>query len=298
VSARRGPLGGRVLRTNPSEWTGRTLGVSSRPLGPVRDAAVRTGDHATRPRGIADRIADHTCPTGVFTVTISSIIRTACLAVAVTVGVAAPLPSVRAAAPTAEHTDGDHGHAHGHAPEIGHNPPVGVAQKDFESPAWFQKDLAVWSFAVFLGLLGLLTKFAWKPIMQGLEKREEGIARQIAETKASNEEAKRMLASYERRLAEASDEVRSMLEEARRDADVTRQSIVAEARKAAEDERNRAKHEINLAKDDALSQIAEKAGSLAVEVAGKFLRDKLGAEDQARLVRESVAGLSSRPSVN
>jgi F-type H+-transporting ATPase subunit b len=89
-----------------------------------------------------------------------------------------------------------------------------------------------------------------------------------------------------------------MLEEARRDADVTRQSIVAEARKAAEDERNRAKHEINLAKDDALSQIAEKAGSLAVEVAGKFLRDKLGAEDQARLVRESVAGLSSRPSVN
>ena len=105
--------------------------------------------------------------------------------------------------------------------------------------------------------------------MQGLEKREEGIARQIAETKAANEEAKRMLASYERRLAEASDEVRGMLEEARRDADTTRQSIVAEARKAAEDERNRAKHEIQLAKDDALSQIAEKAGHLAVEVAGQ-----------------------------
>ncbi|NCA12410.1 hypothetical protein EBR56_11545, partial [bacterium] len=89
----------------------------------------------------------------------------------------------------------------GHGPEIGHNLPAGVAQKDFESPAWFQTDLAVWSFAVFLALLALLTKFAWKPIMQGLEKREEGILRQIAETKASNEEAKRMLASYERRLA-------------------------------------------------------------------------------------------------
>jgi hypothetical protein len=37
---------------------------------------------------------------------------------------------------------------------------------------------------------------------------------------------------------------------------------------------------------------------LAVEVAGKFLRDKLGADDQARLVRDSVASLSSRPSVN
>ena len=181
---------------------------------------------------------------------------------------------------------------------IGHNPPAGYTAKQFESPAWFQTDLAVWSFAVFLGLLALLTKFAWKPIMQGLEKREQGIADLIASTHAANAEAKSMLASYERRLAEASDEVRGMLEEARRDAEATRQSIVAEARKAAEDERNRARHEIGLAKDDALAQIAEKAGSLAVEVAGKFLREKLGQDDQARLVRESVASIGGRPSMN
>ena len=207
----------------------------------------------------------------------------------------APLPSALQPTAAARASD-DHGH--GHAPEIGNRAPAGYSQKEFESPAWFQKDLAVWSFVVFLTLLALLTKFAWKPIMEGLEKREEGIARQIAETKSANEEAKRMLASYERRLAEASEEVRGMLDEARRDAESTKQAIVAEARKASEDERNRAKHEIQLAKDDALSQIAEKAGHLAVEVAGKFLRDKLGADDQARLVRESVATLSSRPSIN
>jgi len=187
---------------------------------------------------------------------------------------------------------------HGHGPEIGHNLPAGTTREAFESPAWFQTDLAVWSFAVFLALLALLTKFAWKPIMEGLEKREEGIARQIAETKAASEEAKRMLASYERRLAEASDEVRGMLDEARRDAETTRQTIVAEARRAADEEKTRAKQEILLARDDALAQIAEKAGHLAVEVAGKFLREKLGTDDQARLVRESVASLSRRPSVN
>ena len=214
------------------------------------------------------------------------------LAAAGAVGLLPALPGAVGAAMAVASDD------HGHGPEIGHNLPAGTTREAFESPAWFQTDLAVWSFAVFLALLALLTKFAWKPIMQGLEKREEGILRQIAETKASNEEAKRMLASYERRLAEAADEVRGMLEEARRDADVTRQTIVAEARKAADDEKARAKHEIQLAKDDALSQIAEKAGHLAVEVAGKFLREKLGQDDQARLVRESVAGLSSRPSVN
>ena len=191
-----------------------------------------------------------------------------------------------------------HAGDHGHHAEIGHNIPPGTTQKDFESPAWFQTDLALWSFVVFLALLGLLTKFAWKPIMEGLAKREQGIADLISSTQAAHDDAKRLLASYERRLAEASEEVRGMLEEARRDSEVTRQTIIADARTAAEEERARARHEIGLAKDDALAQIAEKAGSLAVEVAGKFLREKLGPEDQSRLVRDSVASISSQPSIN
>jgi F-type H+-transporting ATPase subunit b len=199
-----------------------------------------------------------------------------------------------------QHASGDHAEHgdHGHLPEIGHNPPAGTTQKDFESPAWFQTDLAVWSFAVFLGLFGLLTKFAWKPIMEGLEKREQGIADTIAATQAANEDARRMLASYERRLAEATDEVRGMLDEARRDADATRQTIVAEARKAADDEKNRARREIGVATDEALAKIADRAGDLAVEVAGRFLKEKLGRDDQARLVRDSVASLGTNPSVN
>lgn len=192
----------------------------------------------------------------------------------------------------------EHHADHGHGPEIGHNPPAGVSQQAFESPAWFQTDLALWSFAVFLLLLFLLTKFAWKPIMEGLDKRERGIAETIAATRAANEEAKSMLASYERRLAEATDEVRGMLEEARRDAEATKQTIVAEARKAADDEQARAKREIGLATDDALSKIAERAGELAVDVAGKFLRQKLSADDQRQLISESVASIRSNPSVN
>lgn len=200
-----------------------------------------------------------------------------------------PAGSVAAADGQGEH--GDH-------VEIGHNPPPNTSKAVFESPAEFRSDLAIWSLAVFLLLLGLLGKFAWKPIMDGLDKREQGIEHQIAETKAANEEAKRMLASYERRLSEASDEVRGMLEEARRDSEATKQTIIAEARKAAEDEQARAKHEIGLARDEALSSIALKAGDLAVEVAGKFLREKIGKDEHSRLVRESIASLGTKPSVN
>ncbi len=175
---------------------------------------------------------------------------------------------------------------------------IGYVPTPSTDPAEFRGDLAIWSFAVFVLLAGLLAKFAWKPIMEGLDKRERGIADTIAATRAANEEAKSMLASYERRLAEASEEVRGMLEEARRDAEATKQSIVTEARKAADDEQARAKREIGLATDDALSRIAERAGELAVDVAGKFLREKLSADDQQRLVRDSVASIRSKPSIN
>ena len=197
-----------------------------------------------------------------------------------------------------EHAAESHDAHGGHGPEIGHNLPAGVAAKDFESQAWFQTDLALWSFAVFVILMLLLTKFAWKPIMDGLEKRERGIADTIAATQRANEEAKSMLASYERRLAEAADEVRGMLEEARRDSEATKQAIVAEARKAADDEQARARREIGLATDEALSTIAQRAGELAVGVAGKFLREKLSSDDQKRLVSDSVASIRSAPSVN
>ncbi|NCY17512.1 MAG: hypothetical protein EBX39_12300, partial [Actinobacteria bacterium] len=104
----------------------------------------------------------------------------------------------------------DH-HGGGHHTEIGANPPANVKLSDFESPARFQTDLALWSVAVFGGLLFLLGKFAWGPIMDGLQKREQGIADLIAQTQRSNDEAKRMLVSYERRMAEASEEVRGLL---------------------------------------------------------------------------------------
>lgn len=199
----------------------------------------------------------------------------------------------------ARHDDG-HGddHAHGHHLEIGHSALDGDELRAFESPAYFQGDLAIWSFAVFVLLLMLLTKFAWKPIMEGLDKREQSIADTIAATQRANDEARQMLASYEKRLAEAADEVRGMLEEARRDADATKQTIITEARKAAEEEQKRAKHEIALATDEALSSIAERAGELAVSVAGKFLKEKLSGDDQQRLIRDSAAAIHSTPSVN
>lgn len=227
------------------------------------------------------------------------------LAGMLTVGIIAQFSAATSQAADPGHaatsSDGHHDDAHGHGDhhsEIGTNPPPGVSREDFESPAEFRGDLAIWSFVVFLLLLGLLSAIAWKPIMQGLDKREQGIADTIAATQAASDDAKKLLASYERRLAEAAEEVKAMLDEARRDADNLRQSIVSEARQAADEEKQRAHREIGMARDEAIAQLAETAGDLAVSVAGKFLRQKISAEEQQRLVQESVASLKAAPSIN
>src|SRR5690606_12825749 len=101
------------------------------------------------------------------------------------------------------------------------------------------------------------------------------------------------------RLASAKDEVREMLEEARRDAEVTKGQIVAEADAAARAHRDRAVREIDQARDVAVRDLAETSANLAIDLAGKVVRQNLSGEQQSELVREAISKLASaNPSKN
>jgi F-type H+-transporting ATPase subunit b len=182
----------------------------------------------------------------------------------------------------------------GHAEHIGE----AHAGPQLEDPTEIRADLAVWSLVVFLLLLAILYKFAWGPIAEGLDKRERRIAENIEAAERAGEEARRTMAEYQAKLASAADEVRAMLDEARRDAENTKQEIVAEARTAAAAEHDRQMREIRTATDSALKQLAENSATLATELAGKIIRQKLNPQDHQKLIREAVekfaAGQPSR----
>ncbi len=150
-------------------------------------------------------------------------------------------------------------------------------------------DLALFTLLVFVILLVVLGKFAWKPIIEALERREQGIANHISEAERNHNEAKDLLAQYEQKLALAANEVRELLDEARRDAEHTKQSILAEAKAGAEAERARALHDIESATDAALKTLAERSAELAIDLAGKILQTKLSPEDHQRLIQEAMA---------
>ncbi len=93
--------------------------------------------------------------------------------------------------------------------------------------------------------------------------------------------------------------MRALLEEARRDAEGTKAQIVAEARTAAQQERERALRDIDTAADHAMQRMAETSANLAVELAGKAIRETINPAKSQELVREALRKLGEfSPSKN
>jgi F-type H+-transporting ATPase subunit b len=158
------------------------------------------------------------------------------------------------------------------------------------APSAWKADLAIWTAVVFFCLLAILAKFAWGPLAEGLDKREQSIADQIAQAEQANREAKNLLAGYEKKLADARDEVRAILEQGRRDAEQIGHQMLDKAKTEAKAEHERAIQQIEAATASAVKELADRSAALAVDLAGKIVRAKLSAGDHAKLIEQAIAG--------
>ena len=158
------------------------------------------------------------------------------------------------------------------------------------NPLEWKSDLAIWTAVVFLCLLVILWKFAWKPIAEGLDKREQNVADQIAQAEAANQKASNILADYQSQLAAAGDKVRAILDQGRRDAEQVGQEVVDKAKQEAQAEYQQALKQIDAATDNAIKELAGQSATLAVELAGKIVRAKLNPNDHSRLIEDAVGG--------
>ena len=207
---------------------------------------------------------------------------------------AAEHESPATAAPSGSEGEGHEGGAlrgaHGDPYDLSHQ----NASKSLEDPSEFKSDLAIWTFVVFICLSALLLKFAWRPVMEGLEKREHSIASMIHDAKTSAEKATEQLRQYEAQLAAASAEAQRMIARAQKDAEATKEQIVSEARTAARKERERAVADIENAKNSALQEMTSRSVDLAMLMAGRIVRRQLKPEDQSQLIRETLDQLPGR----
>jgi F-type H+-transporting ATPase subunit b len=161
------------------------------------------------------------------------------------------------------------------------------------NPVTLDPDLAIVTGIIFLLLLAVLWKFAWGPIIEALDRRESTLAEQLAAAKRSEDESRRLLAEHEKKLAGAASEVKQLLDQARRDAELQKQQIVESAQAAAAAEKDRAVREIHAAKHAALHDLAQKSVSTAVSLAGEIVHRQLNTEDHSRLIGDALQQLSS-----
>lgn len=148
---------------------------------------------------------------------------------------------------------------------------------------------AIWTLVIFLGLLAVLSKFAWGPILEALQGREDFIRDALAKAKDDRDAAAAKLAKYEGILAEARAEATAIVEEGRRDADVLRAKIEEKAKSEAEQMVVRAKREIDLAKETAKKELYTVSGELSTRIASKIVGRSLDDADHQRLIDESIA---------
>ncbi len=186
------------------------------------------------------------------------------------------------------------------APEAEHKADAAGAKKEGEHKEEKDKtgfmgfkryDLGVYTLVIFGLLVLILGKFAWKPIMDGLQKREDAISAARNEAEKAREDAEKLLLEVKAQRARGNEEVVALLAEARRDAENYRETERSRAAADIQADRERLKREIDTARDQALKELWEKTVQLAALVSSKALGRQISPDDHRRLVDEALVEL-------
>ena len=178
------------------------------------------------------------------------------------------------------------------AHESGHHDPYdrnhANASRSIASPDEFKADAAIATLVIFLLLMAVLTKVAWKPIAHGLEAREKGILDKIEQARLAAEKATEQLQQYEAKLAAATQEAQQIVGEARKTAETAKEKILADAQALAQREREKAVADISTAKNQALREIAEKSVDTAIGLARNIIRREVRPGDHEQLIQDAL----------
>ena len=153
----------------------------------------------------------------------------------------------------------------------------------------FSFGLFIWQIVIFVGLILLLKKFAWKPILDAVNEREEGIKNALLSAENAKKEMQNLKSDNEKLLADARAERDALMKEAREIKDKMINDAKVEAQATGEKMIEQAKAAINSEKNAAMAELKNQVSSLSLEIAEKVLRDELSnKEAQSKLVEKML----------
>ena len=151
--------------------------------------------------------------------------------------------------------------------------------------------LFVWTIITFLILLGLLSKFAWKPLLHALEKRENEIARSLKDAEKARKELDRLTSEGDEIIAKARSEAQAIVGEGKKAADQLKESTLSKAKETAAANLDDAKEQIKMEKEKAIAEIKGEVVGLSLSIAEKLVKKNLNEEDNKSLINESIKNI-------
>ena len=148
--------------------------------------------------------------------------------------------------------------------------------------------LFIWTIITFLVLLGLLAKFAWRPLLEALESRQERIRKSLEDADRARQELERLQQESAKIMQQARIEAESIVAQTRTDAERLREELKQRAKEEADNILRNAQQQIQLQTRQAIQQIRHEVADIAVLLASKLLERNLAKEDNARLIDDTL----------
>ncbi len=138
----------------------------------------------------------------------------------------------------------------------------------------------------FVLLLGILTLFAYKPLLRVLDQRSESIRESLEAAERAREEAAGSQQVIEDQLNEARREGQRLLEQAREAAARFQEEQMDQARRDAETFVERARSDIQRERDAAVQEVRANFGDLAITAAERVIRRSLDRQAHEELISQ------------
>ena len=154
--------------------------------------------------------------------------------------------------------------------------------------------LFIWTILTFLALVFLLAKFAWRPLLEALDIRQQGIRKALDDAQAAKQELERLQQESAQIIRKARVDAEAVMTQTRADADRLREELRQKAKAEAEGIMRNAERQIQLETGRAIQQIRAEAVDLSVSIASKILQRNISKEDNERLIADALKQVEAR----
>ena len=151
--------------------------------------------------------------------------------------------------------------------------------------------LVFWTVVTFLTVLLVLWLFAWKPMIQALDSRNDKVENDLKESQRLREEAEKLLKEYEEKIKSSHKETVQLMEQSKKDAEAAREKILKKAEEESRELRERVEREIEQTKESAIQEIKSSIVNTTIAILSKILKKNVTDDSHKELILDELKGM-------